>query len=116
MKAWRNIWSNLNTTFKNQSISICEKGILKTIILKGIEDEILERLNLIGKCDVFQWSYDDVCDLCIRYSRGISKAGKNSREFSSFLSKSATRIGDIRDEISDLFEHFKVDFNSFLNS
>ena len=93
-----------------------EKEILKTLILKGIKDEILEILNLIGKCDIFQLSYDDVCDLCIRYSRGTSKAGKNSREFSYFLSKFATRIGDIRDEINDLFEHFKVDFISSLNS
>ena len=93
-----------------------EKDILKTLILKGIKDEILEILNLIEKSDIFQLSYDDVCDLCIRYSRGISKADKNSREFSSFLSKSARRTGDIRDEISDLFEHFKVDFIFSLNS
>ncbi len=44
-----------------------EKEILKTLILKGVKDEILEILNLIGKCDIFQLSYDDVCDLCIRY-------------------------------------------------
>ena len=61
-------------------------------------------------------SYDDVFELRIRYSRGISKAGKNSREFSSFFSKSATRIGDIRAEIHFLFENFKVDFISSLNS
>jgi len=93
-----------------------EKEILKTLILKGIKDEILEILNLIGKFDIFHLSYDDVCDLCIRYSRGISKADKNSREFSSFLSKSTTRTRDIRDEISDLFENFKVDFINSLNS
>jgi len=71
---------------------------------------------LRGKCDVFQLSYDDVCELCIRYSRGISKAGKNSRDICSFFSKSTTRTGDIRVEINDLFEHFKIDFISSLNS
>ena len=30
-----------------------EKEILKTLILKGIKDEFLELLNLIGKGDVF---------------------------------------------------------------
>ncbi len=89
-----------------------EKEILKTLLLKGIKDEFLELLNLIGKGDVFQLSYDDVCELCIRYSRGISKAGKNSRDVCSFFSKSATRIGDIRAEINVLFENFKVDFIS----
>jgi len=93
-----------------------EKKILKTLILKAIKDEILEILNLIGKCEVFQLSYDDVSDLCIRYSRGISKATKNSRECSSFLAKYATRTRDKRDEINNLFEHFKVDYISSLNS
>ena len=89
---------------------------MKTLLLKGIKDEFLELLNLIGKGDVFQFSYDDVCELCIRYSRGISKAGKNSRDVCSFFSKFATRIGDIRAEIKVLFENFKVDFVSSLNA
>ena len=92
------------------------KEILKTLILKGIKDEFLELLTLIGKGDDFQLSYDDVCELCIRHSRGISKAGKNSREVSSFFSKFTTRKRDIRAEINVLFENFKYDFISSLNS
>ena len=92
-----------------------EKEILKTLILRGIKDKFLELLHLIGKGDVFQLSYDDVCELCIRYSRGISKAGKNSRDVCSFFSKSATRTGDIRAEINVLFENFNVDFINSLD-
>ena len=93
-----------------------EKEILKTLLLKGIKDEFLELLNLIGKGDAFQLSYEDVCELCIRYSRGISKAGKNSKEASYFFSKFATRTKDIKAEIKVLFENFKYDFISSLNS
>ena len=64
----------------------------------------------------FGLSYDDVCKLCIKYSRGISKASKNSREVSSFFSKSTTRTGDIRAEINVLFENFKYEFIGSLNS
>ena len=71
---------------------------------------------MMGKGDVFQLSYDDICELCIRYSRGISRVGKNSREFSSFSSKSTTKTRDIGDEINDLFEHFKTNFIISLNS
>ena len=92
-----------------------EKKIFKTL-LKGIKDEFLELLNLIGKGDVFQLSYNDVCELCIRYSRGISKAGKDPRDVCSLLFKFATRIGEISTEINDLFEHFKIDLISSLNS
>lgn len=93
-----------------------EKEILKTLLLKGIKDEFLELLNLIGKGDVFQLSYDDFCELCIRYSRGISKASKNPRDVCSLFSKSATRTGDIRAKINGLLEHFKVHFISSLSS
>jgi len=93
-----------------------EKEILKTLLLKGIKDKFLELLNLTGKGDVFQLSYDDVCELCIRYSRGISKTSKNFRDVCSLFSKSTTRIGDIRAEINALFENFKVDFVSSLNA
>jgi hypothetical protein len=92
------------------------KEILKTLLLKGIKATFLELLNLMEKGDVFQLSYDDICELCIRYSRGISRVGKNSREISSFSSKSATKTRDIGAEINDLFEHFKTDFISSLNS
>jgi len=48
-----------------------KKEILKTLILKGIKGEFLELLNLMGKGDFFKLSYNDVYELCIRYSRGI---------------------------------------------
>jgi len=54
--------------------------------------------------------------LCIRYSRGISKDGKTFRDVCSFFSKSATRTEYIRTDINVLFENFKVDFISSLNS
>jgi len=54
--------------------------------------------------------------LCIRYSRGISKAGKNPRDVCSLFSKFAIGIGDIRAEINALFKNFKVNFISSLNA
>ena len=43
----------------------------------SLKIEYLEILSLMGTCDVFQLSYDDVCELCRRYSRGKFKTGKN---------------------------------------
>jgi hypothetical protein len=43
------------------------KETLKTLLLKGIHDESLEILNLMGTGDVFQLPYDDICELCRRY-------------------------------------------------
>jgi hypothetical protein len=80
---------------------------LKTLLLKGIQDKFLEILNLMGTGDVFQLPYDDICELCRRYSRGNFKIGKNSRELSSLFLKSVTRTRVIGAEINDLFEILK---------
>ena len=67
------------------------KETLKTLLLKGIQDEYLETLNLTGIGDVFQLSYDDVCELCIRYSRGNFNTDKNFEEPSSRFLKFAAK-------------------------
>ena len=59
------------------------KKTLKTLLLKGIQVKYLEILNLMGTCNVFQLAYDDICELCRRYSRGKFKTGKNSKELLS---------------------------------
>ena len=69
---------------------------MQTLLLKGIKDEFLEPLNLIGVGDVSHLPYDDFFKLCISYSRGISKIGKNYREPSSQFLESTTKIGSTK--------------------
>ena len=45
------------------------KETLKTLLLKGIQVEYLEILNLMETGNVFQLAYDDICKLCRRYSK-----------------------------------------------
>ena len=54
-----------------------KEGYLKKNLLKGIINEYLEILNLMGIGDIFQLSHDNVCELCRRYSRGKFKISKN---------------------------------------
>ena len=46
--------------------------ILKTILLRGIIDEHLDILNLLGKGDISKESYQDILTLCRRSLRGTS--------------------------------------------
>jgi len=48
--------------------------ILKTILIRGMQDEWLDMLNLMGKGDIYKESYDKICDLCIRCSRGMPRS------------------------------------------
>ena len=61
---------------------------------------------------MFQLAYDDICDLCRRYSRGSFKTGKNSKELLSLFLKSAAKTRVLRAEIGNLFEISKADSQS----
>jgi hypothetical protein len=47
--------------------------VLKVTMIKGMKDEWVETLNLMGKGDIYQEAYDDIVLLCIRCSRGSSR-------------------------------------------
>ena len=87
---------------------------MKRLLLKGIKNEYLENLSLMGTGDVFQLPYDDVCELCRRYSRGKFKTRKSIP--SSQVLNSIAGIGVTRAEIGDLFKILKSDISSSLNS
>jgi len=50
--------------------------ILKTLLLNVIKDEWIDILNLVGKGDVYQLSFQDICELCKNISRGKAKYGR----------------------------------------
>ena len=85
------------------------KETLKTLLLKRIQANYLEILNLKGTSNVFQLAYDDICELCRRYSRGNFKTGKNYSNPSFQSLKYAARTRVIGDEINNLFEISKDD-------
>jgi hypothetical protein len=70
----------------------------------------------MGTGDVFQLPYDDIFELCRRYSRGNFKIGKNYSEPSSQYFKSAAKTRVIGAEINNSIENFKADIISSLNS
>ena len=70
----------------------------------------------MGAGDVSKLSYDDVCELCKRYSRGNSKVGGGPRDPSSKLVKSVAGAGVTSAEMGNLFENFKIDILSTLSS
>ena len=63
----------------------------------------------MGTCNVFQLAYDDICELCRRYSRGNFKTDKNSINPSFQSLKFAARTRVIGAEINNLFEIPKAD-------
>eukprot|EP00253_Pinus_taeda_P021145 PITA_21145 len=86
---------------------------IQTIFLKGVRDEYLDILNVMGKRDISNLPFEEIVELCQKYSRGRSKTGK--REVSSKAAKSAAR-GITRAEIGSLLENLKTDLLSTLGT
>jgi len=70
-----------------------DEETLKALLLKSIRDECIYILNFMGKGDIYQLSFGDICELCIHISRGKARTGKNPRDpFVSRIKKSIRRV------------------------
>ena len=84
------------------------KDILKNILLKGVRDDCLDMLNMLGKGDISKESYGEIVNLCKICSRGASRNRLNSRDTTfSRVQKSASG-GATRAEIGNLLEYLKT--------
>ena len=50
--------------------------VLNIILLLGIREYYLGMLNLLGKGDILKEPFENIFELCRRYSRGSSRANK----------------------------------------
>eukprot|EP00253_Pinus_taeda_P029985 PITA_29985 len=87
--------------------------LIRAIFLKGIREEYLDDLNLMGKGDISTLPFEEIADLCEKYSRSKAKIGK--RTISSKVTKSAS-ASVTRAEIGNLLEEFKTDLLSTLGT
>ena len=86
---------------------------MRTIFLKGIQDEYIDVLNLMGTGDFSQLTFEDISNLCKKYSRSKAKNGKGIRD--TRINK-LTLGGVTRIELGNLQENFKNGILSTLSS
>ena len=53
--------------------------MLKIILLRGIRDDFLDMLNLLGKGDISKESFEKIVELCKRYSRASSRNNRRDK-------------------------------------
>jgi hypothetical protein len=85
MKIWRTLWKDYSIICRDPDHPNVSKDILKTILLKGVRDDCLDMLNMLGKGDISKESYDEIVNLCKRCSRGAANRSK-SRDNTLFKS------------------------------
>jgi hypothetical protein len=87
--------------------------VIHTIFLKGISDENLEALNLMGAGDISHLPFPKIAELCKKYSRGKAKREIGQRDIVTKSTKSISN-GVTKTELGNLFERFKTDImNTF---
>jgi hypothetical protein len=69
----------------------------------------------MGYGDISSLPFDQIFEMCRKYSRGKAKAGKGQRDILSKVTKSTTRSIS-RDEIGNLLENFKTELLGTLTS
>ena len=49
---------------------------IRTLFLHGLTDDARNNLNLLGQGDITQNDFDQICDLCKKFSRNQHRSGK----------------------------------------
>eukprot|EP00253_Pinus_taeda_P015881 PITA_15881 len=65
------------------------KEIRKTILLRGLRDDCLNMLNMLAKGDISKESYDEICELAKRCSRGAARNRTRDSTYSRVKKKQA---------------------------
>jgi hypothetical protein len=81
--------------------------VIKATLIKGMKDEWVETLNLMGKGDIYQETYEEIVLLCIKCSRGSTQTRSGMRT-SLIRNNNITSRGVTRDEVGNLLENFKT--------
>lgn len=90
------------------------KDILKTILIKGVRDDFLDILNMLGKGDISKESYDDIVNLYKICSKGSTRNKSHTRDTTFSRVKKSANGEATRAEIGNLLEDFTTEMiNSF---
>jgi len=83
-------------------------NVLKITLIKGMKEQWIETLNIMGKGDIYQENFVDIIDLCIRSSRGRRRLKPAEHDRFTRDNKISAK-GVTRAEIGNLLENFKTD-------
>ena len=82
------------------------ENVLKTTLTKGMKDQWIETLNILGKGDIYQEDFANFFDLCIRSSQGSTRLKPVERD--GFTRDNEIFGGVTHAKIGNLLENFKT--------
>jgi len=85
---------------------------LKLVFLRGVNDDCMDALNLMGAGDISQLPFEDVCKVCRNYLRTFTKRTRGER--ASTIGKVSNLVSRV--ELSNPLTNMKEDIISHLAS
>ena len=76
---------------------------LKLVLLRGIQEDLLDTLHLLAEGDIYQLPYHDKKIVVRNHSRVDRKKGRGSQPIASMFSSNSS----IKGEIGNMLEDFK---------
>ena len=52
---------------------------IRTLFLRGLTDNARKNLNLLGQGDIYQQNFDQICELCRKFSRNQYRSSRGTR-------------------------------------
>ena len=56
-----------------------DPNTIRTFFLRGLTDNARNNLNLLGQGDISQKNFEQICELCRKFSRNQYRSGKGTR-------------------------------------
>lgn len=95
---------------KKTKMENLDEETLKALLLKSIIDEWIDLFNVMGKGDISQLQFREICELCIHILRGKTRTGKSPRDpLLSRINKFVARTIS-REKLGNFLDNFKTDF------
>ena len=76
---------------------------LKLVMLRGIQEDLLDTLHLLARGDIYQLPYEDIETVFRNHSRAARKRGRGSQPMANTSSSSSSLKG----EFGNMLEYFK---------
>ena len=78
---------------KREKLHHLRPDTLKTLLLRTIRDEWIDLLDLMSRGDVYQLSFEEICETCKHISRGRARVSKSTSR-----SVSQAKLGNLFDD------------------
>ena len=79
-----------------------DPNTIRTLFLRGLTDNARNNLNLLGQGDISQQTFDQICELCQKFSRNQYRSGRGARNKNIKIESTDAMIIGLENKIENM--------------